>query len=367
MKRRQFLIASAAAGATWPMYGFTQARPCPPSPVSSAGGTSSTTACAAGNAIADWQSRIGGAGVVWHHNFDSRAEVDNFRFQGGIGTVPDIGRSDGNCRFVANDGFAGGGCLELNVPANGICNSGWWRPFSPVSGSGNGRGSDDPGANGTISIKPYNPSDSGQYNWQQGYYGHSSYRAAGFDGSEFYLQMRVKLSANRANSANPPGKLIYLDVPNGSDQEIVVKSWSNLRFDMYTNFGSRSNSYMYEPQDAGSGPYSTLQPGSQYATPPAYWKWPTEEWVTVLFYMSPGRHNAPESRIAVWAARAGETTYTKIWDKPNYVLLYDPAPFAYNVIKASAYMNGVAAGGGQYSHRFTQFIFSRQFIPCPLA
>lgn len=333
----------------------------------SAGATGSTEQ-------ADWNSRISGTGVVWYHNFEAQAEVDNFRFQGAIGTVPNIGDSDGNCRWVGTDGFAGGGCVEINIPTGGVCLSGWWRPFSPLTGSGNGRGSDDPGANGTISAKTYNPNNSNAYNWTQGYYGHTSYHDGSFDGEGYYLQVRVKLSSERANASNPNGKLIFLDQPNGSDQELVIQSGNNsgdhLRFNAYTNFGNRSNSFLYEPQDGGSGPYTSFQPGSDFGAATTLncggnsWCWPTGEWVTLLLHLTPGRHDVAETGLQIWIARAGETSYTKVWDKQNYTWLFDPTPNAFNVTKFSGYMNGVNSVAG-WTHRFTQAIFSKQTIPCP--
>lgn len=335
-------------------------------------------AASAGSAEADWVARISGTGVVWYHNFENQAEVDNYRFEGGIGTDKN-NTGDGNTRWVSGDGFAGGGCVELNVPNNDISASGWWRPYSPMNGTSNGRGADDPGANGTISLKAYDPTDNGAYNWTQGYYGHSSYATGSFDGTAgFYCQCRVKMSANRAAPTNPDGKLFYFDQPNGSDQEIVIKSGNNsgthLRFNMYTNFGSRSNSFMYEPQDDGDGPHSSYQPGGSYSgtctdldndDSGSCFLWPTDEWVTMLYYMLPGRHNVAETVIRVWMARYGETSYTKIWDKSNYIMLFDPAPNAYNVLKLAAYMNSNPAVGGGFYHRYTQIVFSKDTIPCP--
>lgn len=376
MRRRDFLINSAlGASAALPLV--SRARPCPPSPLAAQGGTSATTPCTADNATADWQSRTSGAGVVWFHNFERSAEVDNFRFQGGYGTAPNPANSDGNCRWVSGDGFAGGGCLEINIPTGGTASGQWWRPFSPLNGAGNGRGANDPGAAGTISVKTYDPNDRNQYAWTQGIYGHPDYRTSSFDGSDFYIQMRVKLSGNRANASNPPGKLIYIDVPNGGDQEIIVKSWSELRFDMYTNFGSRNNSYLYQPQDGGAGPYSSLQPGSQAS---GLWSWPTNEWVTLLMHVIPGRRGNPQGSdnvtfgnastantgIEVWVARAGATAYTRIWSKLDYVWAYDTLANGFNMVKCSGYMNNVNAVTG-WTQRYTQLIFSKNFIPCPQA
>lgn len=121
MKRRDFLTSSAGlglAGALYPILGRTQAKPCPPSPLSVSGGTSVAAACNPGDAEADWLARSTGPGVVWAHDFRHAAEVDQFRYQGGIGNVPDISKSDGNCRRITSDGLTGGACLEINIPGN---------------------------------------------------------------------------------------------------------------------------------------------------------------------------------------------------------------------------------------------------------
>jgi hypothetical protein len=341
------------------------------------------------NANSDWLARSTGAGVVWAHNFDAATEVDNFRWQGGIGNVPVLANSDGNTRWVSSDGFAGGGCLEINIPGGGLSAAGWIRPFSPLLAGGNGKAANDPGDGGAITRRTWNPNSTGQAEaWVNGFYANpadfaTQGGAAAFDGSEFYIQFRVKVSGNRANPANPPGKLAFIArtryTPNN---EIVIQSLTNPRYSMYTNFGSRSNSFLFEPQDGGSGPHSSLQPGSEFATPPTYWNWPLDEWVTVQVRVTCGRHSPGDSPnmatgfretgITVWVARAGATSYTKIWDKQNYVITYgsgsDILPWGWNAFIPSGFMNSVpAAAGAGWTHRFTQVIFSRQFVNCPQA
>jgi hypothetical protein len=346
-----------------------------------------TISAAPAASTSDWIARSTGPGVVWAHNFDTAAEVDAFRWQGGIGNVPVLANSDGNTRWVSNDGFAGGGCLEINIPGGGLSAAGWIRPFSPLLAGGNGKAANDPGDGGSITRRAWNPNNNGQAEaWVNGFYANpadfaSQGGASAFDGSEFYIQFRVKISGNRANPANPPGKLAFIArtryTPNN---EIVIQSLTNPRYSMYTNFGSRSNSFLFEPQDGGSGPHSSLQPGSEFAAPPTYWTWPLDEWVTVQVRVTCGRHSPGDSPnmstgfretgITVWVARAGATSYTKIWDKQNYVITYgsgsDILPWGWNAFIPSGFMNSVpAAAGAGWTHRFTQIIFSRQFIPCP--
>lgn len=125
MKRRDFLTSSAGlglAGAIFPILGRAQGRPCPPSPLSVSGGSTAVSSCNPADAEADWIARSNGPGVVWAHDFRYAQEVDLFRYQGGIGNVPDIGKSDGSCRRVTSDGITGGACLEIEIPGNVLVN-----------------------------------------------------------------------------------------------------------------------------------------------------------------------------------------------------------------------------------------------------
>jgi len=118
MKRRDFLAASAGlAGSVLPVLSRAQTRPCPPSPVSVDGGQGSTTVCIQGDAEADWQERISGAGVVWFHDFRTDDEVNNFRWTPGYGNGNDplaVGSAYAKyVRRITTDGITGGGCLEI--------------------------------------------------------------------------------------------------------------------------------------------------------------------------------------------------------------------------------------------------------------
>lgn len=189
-------------------------------------------------AEADWQLRISGPGVVWYHDFRSDAEVDAFRW----GSDPDDpGNSGNNPNDVVKpntiyrqtaDGITGGGCLEAFRPAGGSDGSSWWRPLSPMASPGNGKATDDPGANGTISVQTWAPTQGGDQtaNWNIGYYMNPDYQggfAGQFDGSEFYFQARVKIDPQRIEGTNGNGgKLFYITRTDQSltSQEIVTES-----------------------------------------------------------------------------------------------------------------------------------------------
>jgi hypothetical protein len=355
MKRRDFLIATAGtAGAALPLIG--RGAPCPPSPVSAVGGTSATTTCASGNAEADWQARISAPGVVWFHDFRAAAEVDNFRWRGGQGDDPN-NTGDGSVRRITSDGITGGACLEVFTPAGTQADCVWWRPFSPLTGGGNGRGANDPGDGGRLVAQPFAPDPvSGRSNinsWgSRGLYGHASYHSAGgFDGTEYYMQMRTKISASRYTSGNAQaGKLLYFSHTYRSltGQEIVVQNNINRDFMAY-----RSGSPPLEP---------SKQSGSEIS---GFWAWPADEWVTVLYQVVPGREGVAETVFKVWVARAGATNYTRIWDTRVVPLSFDYNN-GQNALILSSYMNGVTSPAAWFT-RFDQVIFSKQPIACPQA
>jgi len=396
MNRRQLLLASAT-GLVAPAAAI--ARPCPVSSLSVQGGSTAYNACTppgSASAEADWLLRSGQdatrpqPGVVWFHDFRSDAEVNAFRWTGGVGNDP---QGTGNVRRLTSDGVTGA-CMEILRAAGTQDPSMWWRPLSPFVGSGNGRGVNDPGANGAITPLAYAATQRGgqiQYFGRRGYYGHASYHTGNeFDGTEYYLQMRIKMDPRRSTNGNiQGGKLMYQTITDYSltGQEIVTYSGA------FMNPGSVGAKNMFRMYGLGS--FSPLEdgdslrrPGIQVgsalanynASPPQYcqmgddgiaggsldtcWAW-SGGWDTILYHLVPGRDGVKESRIEVYAAHPGETSYTRIWDEV-FTNLYDGTPpKGYNAIILAGYQNGLA--NSEFWHRYCQLIFSRNFIPCPQA
>lgn len=395
MKRRDFLISSATlAGSVLSPIAFGQDKPCPPPSLSVEGGTTARSSCittgTAGSAEADWLLRSGQdsaqpqPGVVWFHDFRSDEEVDAFRWTGNYrgGNDP---RAVGSevaklTRRNPDDGITGGGCLEILRPAGSRDGSHWWRPFSPLSGNGNGRGVDDPAAGGALQVQSYQASDGGSqvYNWgRRGYYGHPSYHGDSvFDGAGFYLQMRVKMDPRRTAAGNSTvGKLTFLTTTRWSltTQEIVTYSASRTgqvsmpnAFRMYGG----GNSNPLEQKDSigrrGNQPGSDL--GScDLSSNRNCWNW-SGGWDTIMYHMVPGRAGVAESLIQVYAAHEGQTNYTKIWDQiwANNYSYSSGSPYVangYNALICSIYQNGQQ--NSEFWHRYDQIIFSTAFIPCP--
>jgi hypothetical protein len=401
MKRRDFLVASAAVAGSISPLARAQVRPCPPSPVSAQGGTSASTSCTPSNSAADWQTRISGPGVVWYHGFESDNEVNAFRWSPGYGSGNDPqakGSSIANLtRRITTDGSdkgSGRSCLEIVRPAGSNDGSVWWRPFSPIvggttTGNGRGAGKNDPGANGTITARSYNPTDGGGQvaGWGAGVYANAKY--GNFDGNEYYLQARVKIDPNRIAGGNANvdvGKLFYFTRTDRSatDQEIVVYSGHPI--------GGKNYFGMYRtvsPPLASDPPGTSVHgdhPGTQFGgvgdglcrfgsgtNSANCFFWPANEWTTVLWHIKPGtmsgglgsRTANNDTLVEVWIAREGATSYTRIWSQPGVDLPFD-VQWGHSALICSIYHNGENMPV-QFYHRYDQIIFSKQFIPCPQA
>lgn len=342
------------------------------------------------NAVADWQARISGAGVVWHHGFEFANEVNNFRWTNGYGNGNDplaVGSPVAPfVRRITTDGTAktpGGQpcCMELLHVTGSNAGTYWHRPMAPLVGSGNGRGVNDPATNGTLTVRPYAPTDGG--NQIRGFpnvgiYGNSQYHGINgtYDGTEFYMQVRLKMDPRRQegalNRATNSGKTFYFTRMDGSntDQELVFESYRSVggsRPNGGDNAVSvyRGSGYVLLNQDIGAD----VQPGSDFK--PAYWTYPypTAEWVTLLFRVVEGTMTGGlgsqtarlDSTFEVWAARYGETSYTKIWSqlfRGNF-----DGFWGHNGVIAAIYQNN--ASMSEFYHRYDQIIFSKNPIPCP--
>ena len=344
-----------------PLYA---AVPCPPVLENGRLGTP----CPAVDAEADWAARINGPGVVWYHDFRSNAEVDAFRWAGGVGNDPnDLGRP-GTVRRNTSDGITGN-CLEIFRPAGSADGAVWWRPFSPMD-SGSGKPVSDPADNGLLTVENWSPTQGGAQTskWNKGYYGNSNYHSSHpgqFDGEEFYFQARVKVDPRRTNQSNG-GKLFYFTLANRSatSQEIVTESGESHDgvnyFSMYRSVSP--------PLEGDTPPGRNNQPGSDLG----FCDWPgqvsncwsrSDGWDTFLYRIRHGLDSNSDTIVQVWAAHPGETEYTKIWDQDTVDLPFQSVE-GHNALICSGYMNGQDFSTDIF-HRYCQLIFSRQFIACP--
>ena len=347
------------------------------------------------SAEADWLLRSGGQDVVWFHDFRSDAEVNAFRWTNGVGNDPNATGNARSCntRRITTDGVTGA-CLEILRNAGEDDGSDWWRPYSPIVGSGNGRGIDDPGASGTITPQSYSPTQGGGQiaAWgAKGFYGHSSYHTGSvFDGTEYYLQMRVKMDPRRTTSGNLMygGKLTYQTVTNNSNvfQELVTNSGGALSgsdvgdTNIFRIYGAAGHNPL---EDADSLGRPGCQVGSDLAdynaSPKVYCQFVTDDgvaggtinecwawsggWDTIMYHLIPGRDGVQETLLQIYAAHPGQTSYTKIWDETFTQGYEGGITNGYNALICSIYQN--FTNNSEFWHRYCQLIFSKSFIPCP--
>ncbi|MFK8053407.1 MAG: hypothetical protein AB8F65_10585 [Woeseiaceae bacterium] len=370
MRRRKFIAGATSTASLLLLEQAKAAVPCPPTIL----GGDAARPCPAGDLEGDWQSRINAPGVVWYHDFRTDAEVDNYRWAGGYGNDPNDTRAPNLCRRNTNDGITGGGCLELVHPVGRGGAPGWWRPFGPMSGASNGRGENDPGAAGSIPLASWNPQNRGENEaHRRNYYAHPSYIGADgfsnsqFDGSEFWLQFRIKIDPARYQSGTPgEGKQSFLATTQQTlNQEIVQMNRLNRRASWYTNFGS-------SPDTGGAlgVQFGTKQPGGDYdscGSGGPCWDYADAQWVTWLYHCVPGTDGDKNTFFEAFVARPGQTEYETVFSQQNTINFSETTtghPKAYNAFQPSNYMNNQNTTRAWYQ-RYDQIIFSHDSIPCP--
>lgn len=370
MKRRDFILGATSSAGILLLDGANAATPC--SPVLAGGGPGS---CSATDAEADWLARISAPGVVWFHDFRSEAEVNAFRWVGGLGNDPNDTMRPNQCNRTTTDGITGGGCLELIYRTDTLHGPGWWRPFGPMNAASTGKSTDDPAANGTISLSSWDASNPGENEaFREAYYAHPDYvgvdgwGASEFNGQEFWLQFRIKIDPERYGAGAPTfntGKLSFLATTQSTlNQEIVQMNYFDRTALWYTNFGAggalQDGNSHYQP----GGPYDPACGTSGGNN--GCWKSNAGEWTTWLYHLVPGHDGTRNTLFEAFAARDGDTDYETIFSSlieinfsrtPNH-------PFGWNAFQPSNYTNGQATSR-QWYQRYDQIIFSHNFIPCP--
>jgi hypothetical protein len=383
LKRRDFLIKAGLTGVGLPVLARA-ALPCPPPSVSVSGGTSATTPCTVGNAMSDWLARIGGPGVVWYNGFESDAEMNLYRWASAAnGNDPNATAPDAHKLARGTTGGPGGTFPYISItrPAGAAeVDTVWWRPFSPLTGASNGRGVDDPAAGGTIPLQTWAPQ--GNVNemvqWDKGWYSQNSAIA---DGTDFYLQTRIKMDPNAsASGMNSPCKLLEIgaSVRTFTDQNLVTylngsngdptKNYHRMYLD-YNVSPIENDDLLARPGQQVGGDLSTNYAGGAYCDvgvhPQNCWYY-SGGWDTLLYHITPGPATAPSKcAIQVYAARQGATSYTKLWDMQwNQPAWYDPARQGWNALYFATYSNGFNQPR-PFTSGYAQVILSKQFIPCP--
>lgn len=442
MKRRDFLAGSAGVlGSALPISNLVAATPCPPPSIAVSGGTSVATNCGstAKDAESDWLTRSTGAGVVWAHDFRNQAELDNF--------VSPVGESSRMPVRVA-DGPTGYSIKFTNTPGplasapSLITGRHWKRPFSPLNAQDNGLSTPDPAANGSLTRRTWgrrDPAETATHNhWGYGYYGHPDYQrtyssftppgtatplTGVWDGHQYFIQFRVKISGSRWNNANDDGvKLWWLGDCGGDSVWHQLIAYSTNR--KASNYGSEAyfNStetlrhsslfgYNHIPEQGQS---KLLLPGSEWAstcdapgsgsTNKALgdcWEWPADKWVTFTCRVKLGRHNqypktyssfftdaayiasAPykDTELEIWVKEDGWASEKLLLRKNDIVMVmgqrnnagdfgvFEKVLPGYQFFAPTLYSNAVFGGevmpAVEYSMQMTQVIFSTEAIPFP--
>lgn len=348
------------------------------------------------DAASDWQTRISDPGVVWYHNFDTESEVTQFCWTNSSGGKNDPNRVGAGSEFVthqATGGADGGGFMRLTYPLGNVAGRGasyWWRPFNAFTGAGNGRGQDDPGANGAITPVGFSPTNLGAqtYNWANatnpGWYMHPSHQAeypGKYQGHDFWLQVRVRRAGtpgappNSAQYSDITGKNVWLTQTSNSyvSQELVTMGQSASNNNDQVGVYSRHNIYV------GQNFHNmTQQPNASVTISNLTLNWRySGGWDTLLYHVTPGTESGvgnDRTRVEVWAAHEHDTTYTKIWDvvySQHYAsgtsTVGGPHLPGWNALILAIYHNGSAFSTSAFDFDYDQVIFSKSFIPCPKA
>jgi hypothetical protein len=269
----------------------------------------------------------------------------------------------------------------------------WRRPFARLPGSQNGKGVDDPGANGTVTMRSwsgYGPI-SNNWNFYEGYYGNAAYQNSNFDGSEFWLQFRAKIHANRFSSGRP-SKFWFLQKVAGTVQR---QFYGGIRGASSYDAGRwlAPDGWPYDSDATDGGTYigvihsqagyyvgggSALQVGGQYGSTcldsgGVCLLYPPDEWCTWLIHVNPGLDGVAATTFELFLQLPGESDYRTVLSTSTHSPVYDDdgpdqANRGWNSFYPQNYANEYI-GTGSVSPpvndtlvEFTQIILSKSYI-----
>lgn len=361
VKRRDF-IRAGAAGLLMPVAAkaglVTQAGP---------------RYWAPGSALSDWNARTGGAGVLWAQRFQSSADITRWTYS--ASSLPSPTLETGGL-------IPGDSVMRQTVPAGGADGARMWsRPIQPQPGDINQPGlTVGAGANWITS-------------WNSANHGYiSAYANANRGryvlGTDLYFQFRVRFSANRFNAGMSPSKMLYLSC-NYQDptQELILRgkgygsSVINRAFSVYTNFAGAPNGALGNPQQSSEGTTEQREPGGfPSCTPSATgtcYLWDANVWHSCMVHFRPGTHNVADTLLEIYCAKPGDTAYTLVHQKSDYVWLFSDSiagsdsslhGFGINYVSFNPFTGGGgwdATNAEEWYHEFDQIICSLQPIACP--
>ena len=418
MKRRDFLVGAGLSGVAPGLVRAASLVPCPAPTAHTATGPSVTTTCSPITAQSDWLTRISGPRVVWYNGFASAAEVNLYRWAGGVGNDPTASSPDASyMQWNASGGPGGLAHLSIYRPAAHEPNVFWWRPLSAHTAATNGLGVNDPAAGGTVALRTWSPpgTDNAELaSWPYGWYTQNSSIAQ--DGTDFWVQLRVKMDPNASTSGHTINcKLFELNLAGNTYWNNTLVTVLNGSYGGGTNYnriytadGSALWSYQSAKWEgpstevgvsdprvagvAGNADYFDDVGGATWNPPTAYcdisngadgggkvancWAY-SGGWDTLLYHVTPGPvaltgpHGGTVCAIQVYAAHQGETVYTKIRDQTFELQSWGATgKEGWQAIYLTVYCNNTNQPADVTS-RFAQIIFAKGDgtnnipIPCP--
>ena len=342
MKRRDLLRAGAAYA--WSGRSLLALAAGLRAPLAIA--SDSRTRPSSDTALADWDARSKAGGVVQAIRFQSAENVSAY-------THPD--QQADHVKFDPADGISGDGCLRIDVPAGDGAKSGTWR--APLNAS-----------------------------WRSDRQGFGA-------GTPFYIQYRVKLGKNRLKPSHEGGGFKICNIAeyipsspgssrSHSDNEIVIGNayWrgSLLAYREHPITGTTS----FETGDpTGRIHLQTALGNCLYQGGNASagcWMFHEEEWFTVYYriciaHYGPATKGAPQvdplaagNEIDIYVARAGESSYTHLYNNRSFAIGTDEAlPLGLNGIWFLPYDTNRSSASYDTYHKYDQLIVSTEPILCP--
>lgn len=188
-----------------------------------------------------------------------------------------------------------------------------------------------------------------------------------FDGNEFWLQYRQKVSASRLASNMPRGKLNYIqNCSSSTAQQFYFLVKPDLGRRLYLAHDGQS-AFTVHPKNIDGGEVPTAQ-----------WLIEPDVWETFMFHIKPGHTPySPDSTVELFAAREGDASWTTLMSRTDFnIHFYSPAANygevpAYNNFQPRNNPNHYqgSSGGGSCPRTnyvaYTQIILSSQPIALP--
>jgi hypothetical protein len=278
------------------------------------------------------------------------------------------------------------------VDTVGVGHRGQWRkPFGAFPAGQNGLAVPDRGiVTGLVPQRDWTGFGDVANNWafRTAYYGHPSYHSGTlFDGSEFYLQWRMRISNSRFLYGTG-SKLWYLQVVDGTvNQQFYgharpmtaydLNRWPNPAPWPYNSGGTHvwvASTQSGSIVGGGSYQYGGEHGSTCVSSGGVCWKYPVDQWTTWLLHVRPGRHNVAETLVELFACPDGDSAYTTVMSVANHTVVYDSTfggVYGYNSFWPQNYANDYAGSGGTPPPaadtlvEYTQIILSKSHIAPP--